>query len=134
MDPASIERSVTRRLRQMPPAGRVTVHRTGEPPRVKALVAEPRRPLTVKDKKSGRVFLDVERDVNRTYRTGGVPKRMVRVATVIGEDGRWYETISPRPGSEFVNGLSDKVVNPRRVQRRAKKSKGGGKQRGTVIR
>ncbi len=68
-------------------------------------------------------LIDSER---RSYKRGGLPYLTRRTATVV-RDGVHQDVFAPNiwAGDEIVSGLSDKMVNPRRVQRSKGKSKSG---------
>lgn len=121
MDAGAIERSVRRRQKLARRGGR-TIHRTGELPEVQRVET---LPLFFKDARSGRTLISAL-DEERSYSVGGLRKKLVRTADVIGADGVQYTTRGPRPGQELINGLSDKIDSPVRVPRSAKRRNGKG--------
>ena len=128
LDCMDIERSVKRRLKSAKKQGPVTVVRTGEPARDKVRRVEPPiAEIEWRKAKSGRTRMDLPIE-GTSYVVGGIRKATYRTATVI-RDGVHQTVINPNifKGDEIVSGMSDTIQKPRRVQRRNRKGKSGGK-------
>lgn len=110
-----------------------TVVRTGEPPQQEYRPLFQTTPLEYRESRSGRVLVRPG-DAQRSYQVGGQRKAFVRTADIVGPDGRIVTVTNPAPGDEIVNGLSDKIDSPRRVQRRGKSKSGGKKGAANVLR
>lgn len=133
LDVMDIERSVKRRLKSAKAKGPVTVIKTGEPSRDRIQRVEP--PLTEyewRQVKTGRMRMD--KPIEGTgYWVGGIKKATYRTANVI-RDGKHLTVINPNiwKGDEIVNGMSDTITRPKRVQRRSRKGKSGGGRKGAM--
>jgi hypothetical protein len=95
------------------------VKQNNAPPRDRSKEHEIDSEFLWKRKRSGRVR---RADPLTTYSVGGIRKLSEYVA-------------DPDPdGDGYVNGWSDKVDNPRRVQRSSRRRSKNGKKRGRVVR